>query len=159
VTDYERFIGELTAATGVASPVDLARATVQRLKSSPDPVTKAFHYAQAVRNAAPWAFLDHRIWIDEPINDIMARFRAIFIHPVMQFRDQTLYHRDKGLCLVYVGRFVMNTFCRKLLFAGDTVVKLPFRAPPEELKFLREETLSVLHSVGINGLELYLESA
>ena len=159
-TDYERFIGELAEATSIASPVELARLTVRGLKYAPhDGVTQAFHYAQTVRAEAPWAFLDHRLWIGDPPNDIIAGLRAIFIHPVMQYKDKTLYHKNKDIVVFYTARFILNTYFRKLLFSGDMVINLPFRTTPSYLKSLHEEARSALHATGVEGPDFSLRSA
>jgi hypothetical protein len=80
----------------------------------------------------PYAFLDMDIWsIDGPAAVL---FRRSFVHPVIQFNDKILYHRDKALVAEFVSNYALNQYLRQLMVIGNQPVTLPFRATPQDLE-------------------------
>jgi hypothetical protein len=95
-------------------------------------MTALYRLAQRFRLRVPYAFVDLDIWsIDGPTARL---FREAFVHPVIQFSDCVLYHRDKQMVAGFVLNYAQNQYLRQLMVVGNQPVTLPFRAMPEELE-------------------------
>jgi hypothetical protein len=137
-TDYERFIGQICEKKGWLTPQQMNKETFSNFTYAPvDYLSNLYNLAQQFRQAVPCAFIDYGIWYEQ--NDkFAAPFRYYFIHPIIEFKDNLLFHKDRDLVYFFVQQYVVQTYLRKLLLSNDFSVVLPYRADSTEIDFFTE---------------------
>jgi len=82
------------------------------------------------------------------------------VHPVIQFTDRILYHRDKTVVAAFVSDYAINQYLRQLMLVGNPPVTLPFRATPEDLEIYTSLLGMILaRDAGLHQPDLRLAAA
>ena len=153
--DYEMFVQAVCERNKWPTPMALADVTLHALPSEErqvDHATSFYRLAQHFRTQMPQAFLDLNVWWnDGPAATI---FRQSFVHPIIQFNDRTLYHRDRTVVAEFVSSFALHQYLRQLMVTSNLPVKIPFRATPEDLQLYTDFLSEILGREA--GLQPYL---
>jgi hypothetical protein len=142
--DYVPFVEAVCAANGWPAPAAMAAPVLEALpgEEAGDPRTALFGLAQRFRQKVPYAFVDLEIWmIDGPAARL---FRDAFVHPIIQFTDRVLHHRDRSRVVAFLQTYAMNQYLRQLMIAGNRPVELPARLDEESLAALGEALQALL---------------
>ena len=156
--DYEDFVQAVCERNRWPTPTTLAGVTLQALPERPaDAVTSLYRLAQRFRTQTPNAFLDLDVWwSDGPAAKL---FRQSFVHPVIQFTDRVLYHRDETIVAEFVSNYALNQYLRQLMLVGNPPVELPVRATPADLQGYTDLLDDVLREVNLHQPNLRLVAA
>lgn len=147
--DYARFQEEVCTPHGWPTPVALSRAAAGHRPSErvAGAITDLYERAQAYRAEVPFAFADLDVWRSPA--PAAQRFTAAFVHPIIEFRDSCVYHRDKERVAVFVQSYLVQTYLRQLVLSGETTVRAPFPLAPDQAAFYRELIEVILARAGI----------
>ena len=159
-TDYTRFIEQICEKMRWPTPQQVAGTTLSNFTYAPlDRLSELYHRAQEFRMVMPWVFIDYSVWY-LPKNEITAPFTYYFIHPIIELKDKTLFHKDKMLVSYFVLQCVVQEYLRKILLSKDISVMLPYRANSEEINFYREILETYLYTtMGIKNPPITLLAA
>jgi hypothetical protein len=137
--DYEGFVTEICRRCRWPTPTALAQATLDGFPDDHLPVprvTQLYGIAQVFRQEFPYAFIGLDIWQSQEQAAVL--FKQSFVHPVIQFEDRILYHRDKSVLAEFVTGYAINQYLRQLMVTGNPPVEMPFRATPGDLEVYTE---------------------
>jgi len=149
--DHERYVGELCQALGWIDPTTLTRFTADRHVSMENDTVEAIYVAASgYRRADPTVFLDYG-WVLTGDGPEHARFLSLFNFPVVQYRDRTLYHRDKELLLGLTRWHLLRVALRTILLRDRVEIQMPYRPKDdEEVAFMRQTLIDDLQqAIGI----------
>jgi hypothetical protein len=155
--DYERYCSEMCAKIGWATPLQLGEATI---RNSPEQergkIDKLYLNAQLARHLRPSIFSDNRVWRG---GDVLSQeVRAQFIHPVIEYQDKTMYHKDKDLLQYHYEMYIHKKYTRQMMLTGNPVVRLPFRLPLEVTTELENCLRKSFANVGLENITVRVQS-
>jgi hypothetical protein len=104
--------------------------------------------AQRLRASRPFCFIDLGVW-QAPVAPAVQRFRALFSHPIMEFKDSTLVAKDRELVKELFYSYIVQSSMERLMTSPELTITVPVRAA-EPLFVAADEMLS--HLVG--GMKL-----
>jgi len=134
-SDYERFVEQVCYAKGWPTPLAMSEDTLSHFHYMPqDLLSDLYHRAQKLRMLVPSAFINLSVWYT-PKDDFTRELTYYFVHPVMEFRDKTLFHKDKEIVQFFGIQYTVNSYLRKLLLSDDLTVTLPFQVDRATLAF------------------------
>lgn len=158
-SDYVRFVEEVCNANGWATPFEISEATLSQFPYAPqDFLSDLYYKAQRFRQRKPWAFIDLSYWFLEK-DDFIREFTYYFVHPIIEFSDKVLVHKNKELAGFFVTKYMLSSYLRKVLLSNDLSITLPYRASEADIKLLHDILLSNLRSIGIRNPKVLLKSA
>lgn len=151
-SDYTRFVEEICTALKWPTPLKISQDTLTNFPYHPlDRLSELYYRAQQFRTYRPSSFIDLSIWYTQ--HDSFTRnFIYYFVHPVIEFKDKLLFHKDKELVQYFVMRYVLTNYLRRLLLTNDLTVTLPYAAENDEITYFKGILASYLEIVvGINN--------
>jgi hypothetical protein len=154
--DYERYTSELCRALGWTPPGEIVRlADKDYIHIDGDAHEFMYLKACAYRAEWPWIFQDYSFLLAAN-NDLQRQFLMDFNFPVIQYRDQTVYHRDKVLLEGVVRWYLLRSALRAILLRNRIALQMPYRPKnQQEIAFLRETLLRDLKmSTGLSISDL-----
>lgn len=126
-TDYKRFVDQICNINEWPTPFEIGQDTLSNFHYfSQDILSELYHRANNLRMHKPSAFINLSIWYT-PQDDFAKEFTYYFIHPVMEFRNRTLYHKNKAIVDFFVSQYIEKSLMRKLLISDNLIVTLPFK--------------------------------
>jgi len=156
--DHERYTTELCNALGWVTPTEITNFTAKdHVPMENDNLELVYLMSSHYRKSQPWIFQDYTFHLVGN-NDAQRQFLLDFNFPVIQYRDQTVYTKNKAL-LVPLTRFhLIRSALRAILLRNRVSLKMPYRPKnPEEVSFLREVLVQDLESaIGLHINDLTL---
>jgi hypothetical protein len=154
-SDYRRFIEEVCSAKAWPSPLAMNDGVAFHYPPQ-DLRSDLYHRAQALRARVPSAFIDLSCWYT-PKNDFTKELTYYFVHPVMEFSDKVLFHKDKTVVAFFITQYAVNAYLRKFLLSDDLTVTLPFRSNSAARELCQDVLAYYLAAVGIGDRTIVVQ--
>jgi hypothetical protein len=157
VDDYGRYTDELCHELGWVTPREIAAFTAtHHVSMLGDKFEQTYVQASRHRQRYPWIFQDYQFQLAGN-NDYQIEFLRTFNFPVIQYRDQTVYQKDKEALMFYTSVHLLRAALRKIMLNKDIQLRMPYRPKnPPEVAFLRDSLVSDLEEIIGYRVELSL---
>ena len=104
-----------------------------------DPVECRYWKAQRVRSEAPGAFQNYPF--------ILARLPMDFDFPVITYKDQTLFLKDKATLHQLLMGYLTRAVVHRMLLRSDLAVSMPYQPTAEERAFYTSALTQLLEEL------------
>jgi hypothetical protein len=146
--DYERYTRELCQVLKWVTPTSITGLAATQHVAIPFDMQEALYVeASRYRREVPGLFLDYG-WVLRGEGETHLKFLSQFNFPVIQYRDQTFYHRDQELLHSFTRWYLLRAALRSILLRRRIALRLPYRPrDAEEVSSLRETLLDDLQDL------------